>query len=157
MVIQCHRTKRHQTPIKDGGIVRGVGLFLILPLTALFALQRFGNEYPNLKGFTKSPTEHIMNEYEGTPEIREVRGKVVEASSGAAMPNALFELRTERPDDQVRRVNTKPDGGFYLNSVRDGTYVFKVTKDGFQSVFGKIKVSRKAPKSPLTIELRLGV
>jgi hypothetical protein len=132
-------------------------MLLILPVAILFAQQRFGNDYPKLKGFTKSPTEHIMNEYEGTPEIREVRGKVVEASSGTGIPDAIFELRSENPDDLVRGVNTKADGDFYLHSVRDGMYVFKATKNGFQSVFGKIKISSKAPKSNLKIELRLGV
>lgn len=124
----------------------------------LFPQQRFGDEDRSLKGFTKSPIEHIMNEYEGMPELRSVRGRVVEASSGVGLPDALFELRTEDPDDKVRGVSTNDKGNFRLRSIRDGVYVFKVTKRGFQSVFGKLKVSNKAASnSTLIIELRLGV
>jgi hypothetical protein len=137
--------------------VRLFGMLLIWPVAILGAQQRFGNDYPQLKGFTKSPVEHILNEYEGILEIREVRGSVVEASSGGAIPEAVFELRSENPDDHVREVKTKPDGSFYLHSVRDGIYVFKVTKYGFQSVFGKIRVSSKASKGNFKIELRMGV
>ena len=136
--------------------MRTISLLLALPVTIFFAQQRFGNENPRFKGFTKSPTEHIMNEYDGMAELREMRGQVVD-SSGAAIPNALFELRSKNPDDRIRGVKSKSDGSFQMHSVKDGVYVFKVTKDGFQSVFGTVRVNSKAPGNALKIELRTGV
>jgi len=125
---------------------------MFLLLMSFFSFQqRFGDEYRQLKGFTISPTEHMMIEYEGIPEVRSVRGRIVEASSGVGLPNAIFELRKEDPDDRVRGVSTKESGEFRLRSVREGIYVFKVTKDGFKSVFGKLKVSKKSPPSNMLI------
>ncbi|MBN2321096.1 MAG: hypothetical protein JXR49_18600 [Acidobacteria bacterium] len=95
--------------------MRLIGIFLVLPVAILFGQQRFGNDYPKLKGFTISPTEHIMNEYEGVAELREVRGQVID-SSGAAIPDALFEIRRDNPDGRIRGVKTKYDGSFHISS-----------------------------------------
>lgn len=134
------------------------GIILALVIVSLCAQQRFGDEYPRFKGFTKSETEHIMQEYEGTPEMRSVRGRIIEASSGVGIPEAIFEIRSENPDDRVRGTKTNSKGEFRLRSIREGVYVFKVTKNGFQSVFGKLKICSKAQSgNVLKIELRQGV
>ncbi len=132
---------------------------LLFILGALFAQQRFGNEFDGrFRGFTKSPTEHIMIEYEGCPEFRDVRGQVTEASSGIGIPNAIFELRSENPEERVKGVKTNSNGEFRMRSVDEGEYVFKVTMDGFQSVYGKLKVMKKAsPGNVLRIQLHQGV
>ncbi len=133
-------------------------VIVILIVGPIFAQQRFGDEYPRFKGFLKSETEHIMQEYEGTPEIRSVCGRIIEASSGVGIPEAIFEIRGENPDDQVRGTKTNSKGEFRVRSIGQGAYVFKVTKNGFQSVFGKLKISRKAQSgNVLEIELRPGV
>lgn len=125
---------------------------------SLFAQQRFGDENPRFKGFSKSETEHIMQEYEGTPDMRSVRGRIIEASSGVGIPEAIFEIRSENPADQVRGTKTNSRGEFRLRSIREGVYIFKVTKNGFQSVFGKLRISSKAQSgNVLKIELRQGV
>lgn len=139
-------------------IIGSGGVLLVLLTGVLLAQQRFGDEYRRFKGFTKSPNEHIMNEYEGTPELQEVRGQVIEASSGVGVPDAVFEIRSEDPDAKVSGTKTDSKGRFHLGSVRDGVYVFKVTRDGFQSVFGKLKVNRHAQsRNRLQIELKQGV
>jgi len=134
---------------------------LVLSLIALFVFsqQRFGDEFlGKFKGFTKSPTEHIMHEYNGIPELRSVCGQITEASSGVGLPGALFEIRKDDPNDAVRGTFTNKKGEFHLQSVRDGMYVFKVTKDGFQSVYGKLKVHSKSKSNEiLKIELEHGV
>lgn len=133
-------------------------VMVTLTIGSIFAQQRFGDEYPRFKGFLKSETEHIMQEYEGTPEIRSVCGRIIEASSGVGIPKAIFEIRSENPEEQVRGTKTNSKGEFRLRSMQEGVYIFKVTKNGFQSVFGKLKISRKAqPSNVLTIELRQGV
>lgn len=133
-------------------------VMLSLVMGSICAQQRFGDEYQQFKGFTKSETEHIMQEYEGIPEMRSVRGRIIEDSSGVGIPEAIFEIRSENPDDRVRGTKTNSKGEFRIRSVREGVYVFKVTKDGFQSVFGKLKIASKAqPGNVLKIELRQGV
>jgi hypothetical protein len=134
-------------------------LILVVAAGALIAQDRFGGEFGGrFKGFSKSPAEHIMNEFEGVPELRSVRGRITEAYSGVGLLDAIFELRSEDPDGKVRGVGAKPDGSFQMHSVPEGVYVFKVTRNGFQSVYGKLKVTKKAPSANiLRFELRLGV
>ena len=136
----------------------GAALLLAVAIGAVVAQDRFGDEHGGrLKGFTKSPTEHIMNEFDGLPEVRTVHGRIAD-SSGAGLPEAVFEIRIENPDAKVRGVVTKPDGRFEMRSVPEGIYVFKVTRNGFQSVFGRLKVTRKAPSANLlSFELQVGV
>jgi hypothetical protein len=137
-----------------------LGILLLASLLTVTGTdqQRFGSENPRFKGFLKSPTEHIMNEFEGVPELRVVVGRIIEASSGTGIPDAAFELRTENPDGRVRGARTDSKGRFRLRSVSEGLYVFKVTKAGFQSVFGKIRVTKRArPNNTLTVQLRQGV
>jgi hypothetical protein len=136
-----------------------IGVSLLFILGALFAQKRFGNELDGrFRGFTKSPTEHIMIEYEGCLEFRKVRGLVTEASSGVGIPNALFEIRSEDLEENVKGVKTNSNGEFRMRSVDEGVYVFKVTLDGFQSVYGRLKVNKNAPpRNIFRIQLRQGV
>jgi len=135
-----------------------LGAVLTVVPNSLPGQARFGDENRTFKGFTKSPTEHVMNEFEGVPELRSVRGRVMEASSGVGIPHAKFELRTENPDDVVRGVGTDRDGHFRMGSLPEGIYVFKVTRDGFQSVFGRLRVAKRAPpRNILKVELKHGV
>jgi hypothetical protein len=137
--------------------IQSTAFTLALLITPLFAQQRFGDEYRQLKGFTKSPTEHIMSEYEGVPEVRSVSGRIID-SSGAGIPDATFEIRKEDPEDQIRGVLTNDKGRFHLRSIHDGIYVFKATKNGFQSVIGKLKVNGKTlSRGGLEIWLPIGV
>ena len=128
--------------------------YIGLSLSQLRFTDEFGGRF---KGFTKSNTEHIMNEYEGVPELRSVRG-VVTDTTGIGLPDVLFELRKDDPNDVVRGTLTDTKGEFHLKSIPDGVYMFKVTKDCFQSVYGKLKVRSEASSSnTLKIKLNYGV
>jgi hypothetical protein len=132
-------------------------LLLVTTTVAGAAQDRFGDEHSGmLKGFTRSPTEHVMNEFDGMPELRSVRGRIT-VLDREPREGILFELRSEDPNSRVRGVLTKADGRFHIKSIKDGIYVFKATQDGFQSVYGKLKVTHKAlRKNMLLVNLRIG-
>jgi hypothetical protein len=110
-------------------------------------------------GFTKSPTEHIINELEQPFEVRSLRGLVTrkEGDQGP-LRDALVEIKGPGDHDQVRRARTNENGEFRIAHIASGTYKFKVTLDGFQSVVGTIIVSKEAPKAAqIRIALPIGV
>src|SRR5215469_5219033 len=70
-----------------------VATALAMTLAALCpAQERFETGW--LKGFTKSPTEHIINEPEKPFTVRAVRGVVLDPS-GAEMDGVVVEIRDE--------------------------------------------------------------
>ncbi len=76
--------------------------------------------------------------------------------SGAVMEDVLVEIR----DDAGRVTGTKTNrrGAFKLSGVPKGTYRFKVTMNGFQSVVGDVVVSKKANRADqMMIEMKVGV
>src|SRR5947209_4276974 len=112
---------------------------LVVTLTALFAGQeRF--ETGSLKGFTKSPTEHIIDEPSKPFTLRAVRGIVLDPS-GAEMDGVVVEVRDAA--GTIRGTKTNRKGAFKLGGVPKGTYKFKLTMSGFQSVVGDIVVSKE--------------
>jgi hypothetical protein len=117
------------------------------------AQERFETGW--LKGFTKSPTEHIIDEPDKPFTLRAVRG-VVRDPSGAEMNGVVVEIRDQA--GRIRGTETKGKGTFKLSGVPKGTYKFKVTMNGFQSVVGDIVISKKATKSDqMKIVMKLGV
>jgi hypothetical protein len=127
---------------------------LIVTLTALCPSQeRFETGW--LKGFTKSPTEHIIDDPSKPFTLRGVRGIVLDPS-GAEMDGVVVEIRDEA--GRIRGTKTNRKGAFKLGGVPKGTYKFKLTMNGFQSVVGDIVVSKKANKSDaLKIVMKHGV
>lgn len=78
--------------------------------------------------------------------------------AGSALPGAIIEIRTENPDGKVRGVTAGEEGRFRMRGVVQGGYIFKITKDGFQSVFGHISVSRTAKaQTEMRIAFKQGV
>jgi hypothetical protein len=117
------------------------------------AQERFESGW--LKGFTKSPTEHIINEMDGPFRVLVVRGVVLDPS-GAEMDGVVVEIQDAT--GQIRGTKTGPKGTFKLGGVPNGTYRFKVTMNGFQSVVGQIVVSKKANKDEkVKIVMKVGV
>jgi len=117
------------------------------------AQERFETGW--LKGFTKSPTEHIIDEPDKPFTARTVRGVVLDPS-GAEMDGVVVEIRDEA--GRIRGTKTNRKGTFKLGGVPKGTYKFKVTMNGFQSVVGNIVVSKKANKTDqVKIVMKLGV
>ena len=127
---------------------------LVVTLAGLCpAQERFDRGW--LKGFTKSPTEHIIDEPEKPFTVRAVRGVVLDPS-GAEMDGVVIEIRDEA--GQIRGTKTNRKGSFKLGGVPKGTYKFKVTMNGFQSVVGDVVVSKKANKADqMKIAMKAGV
>ena len=76
--------------------------------------------------------------------------------SGAEMDRVVVEIRDET--GRIRGTRTNRKGTFKLSGVPKGTYKFKVTMNGFQSVVGNIVVSKKANESDqMKIVMKLGV
>jgi hypothetical protein len=127
---------------------------LAITLAALCpAQERFETGW--LKGFTKSPTEHIIDEPDKPLTVRDVRGVVLDPS-GAEMEGVVVEIRDET--GRIRGTKTNGKGTFKLPGVPKGTYKFKVTMNGFQSVVGDIIISNKANKTdPMKIVMKVGV
>src|SRR5215472_10162087 len=93
------------------------------------AQERFETGW--LKGFTKSPTEHIIDQPDKPFTVRAVSGVILDPS-GAEMDGAVVEIRDET--GRVRGTKTNGKGRFKLGRIPSGTYKFKVTMNGFQSV-----------------------
>jgi len=112
------------------------------------AQERFETGW--LKGFTISPTEHIIDELDKPFTVRAVRGVVLDPS-GAEMDGVVVEIQDHA--GRIRGAKT-----FKLDGVPEGTYKFKMTMNGFQSVVGDIVVSKKANKpDQMKIVMKLGV
>ncbi len=117
------------------------------------AQERF--ETGRLKGFAKSLTEHIIDEPDKPFTVRAVRGIVLD-QSGAEMEGVVVEIRDET--GHVRGSKTDHKGTFKLDGVSKGTYKFKVTMNGFQSVVGDVVVTKKSNKADkMKIVMKVGV
>lgn len=109
--------------------------------------------------FTKSSTEHIIDKVEHPYVVRSVRG-IISRKQGdeGPLPNVLFEIQGPGTERKIRRANTDEYGRFKIGQVPVGTYKFKVTLNGFQSVMGSVTVSKKAGKTAeIKIALLVGV
>jgi len=116
-------------------------------------------ESGELKGFTRSPTEHIINRLDDAFTVREVKGAAF-ISDGFKSPavGVLLELRGPEGSESIVSTATKGDGKFSLRHINPGKYLFKATKPGFQSVIGTIIVSPHAKAAQvITIEMKVGV
>lgn len=117
------------------------------------AQERFDTGW--LKGFTKSPTEHIIDESEGPFTVPSVRGVALDPS-GAGMAGAVVEIRDET--GRIRGTNTNRNGTFRFGGVPRGRYKFKVTMNGFQSVVGDVVVTKKSRNAEqMKITMKVGV
>ena len=131
---------------------------ILLAATLASAQERFGAENQRLRGFTKSPTEHIMNEHPGVISVRVLQGRITEEASKTGVPGVLVEVRKADPQAKVQGATSDESGRFRLRKLSEGEYVFKVTRDGFQSIFGRLRVSKHAPSDArFDIELKQGV
>ena len=118
------------------------------------AQERFETGW--LKGFSKSPTEHIIDEPDKPFTVRAVTGVVLD-SSGAEMEGVVVEIRDET--GRIRGTRTNRKGTFKLDGVSKGTYKFKMTMNGFRgSVVGDVVVSIKANRADqMKIVMNVGV
>jgi len=122
---------------------------------ARFGDTEFGGRFA---GFAMSPTEHIIVETKDPLVVREVQG--VLRSAGGEWPENIeivFEIRAQTPRATVRTVLTDPKGRFHLSNVPVGTYMFKATANGWQSVVGTIIVSKGAKANQIDLLMPVGV
>jgi len=134
--------------------------FALLCLPLLIPSFGFAQDHiqtGELKGFTRSPEEHIINRIDTPFAVREVKGTAL-LGDGEPAAGMLLELRGPNDAMSILSTKTKPTGEFHLKHVRPGNYLFKATLPGFQSVVGTIIVSPKATGSQvITIQMKPGV
>jgi hypothetical protein len=107
------------------------------------------------KGFTRSPSEHLLDEIRTVVKVRSVRGSI-KNPAGEPLLEVIIEIRDSA--GKVSGVQTNERGEFRMSHVAIGTYDFKFTKNGFQSIVGKIEVSKSAPrKDRIVFEMKPGV
>lgn len=106
-----------------------------------------------LDGFTKSPSEHVIEVIEEPFIVRQVEGVVADPLE-FPLPDTLFEIRGPGKAKTIRGARTDDNGLFAIRRVRSGTYRFKATRAAFNSVIGTLIVSKKADKSN-TIKIKM--
>jgi hypothetical protein len=115
--------------------------------------QRFQEGF--YKGFIKEEPELNVIEYSRPFMISIVQGVVSLPVTNDPLEEAFFEIRNNK--GQVLTAKTDAFGKFKITNVPEGSYDFKVTKNGFMSVIGKIKISKKySRKKTIHIQLDLG-
>ena len=114
-----------------------------------------------MKGFTKSPTEHIVITLEVPITVYAVQGTVLldnHDDQEEPIGDVIFELRGPGTSECIRATRSKENGRFKITRVPFGSYIFKATKDGYQSVVGTLILSKEADRrNRVTIKLPVGV
>ena len=88
--------------------------------------------------------------------IREAKGVVLLPGSEEPIPNVLVEFRDA--DGKIKSTKTDSRGQFEFRRLREGTYMFKTTLSGFQSVIGTVVLHKSNKKSgAVRIEMPVGV
>lgn len=97
--------------------------------------------------FTTSPTEHVIIQLDKPFFVQSVRGRICrEQGDRGPLPDVLFEIEGPGSDKTIQRAITDENGRFRIGRVTWGTYKFKTTLNGFQSIMGTITVSKNAAK-----------
>lgn len=124
---------------------------MLSPSHVLLSQERFDTG-PH-KGFLKSPTEQIIVEIQQPYRVKSVHG-IIRDATGHPLPETDFEIR----DSYGRVQGSKTDrfGRFKISNISSGDYIFKATRNGFQSVVGKITVSKKFDTDP-SIQLAMPI
>jgi hypothetical protein len=132
-------------------------LLLVLGLTIpVLAQERYTSG--EFKGFTKSPTEHVIVRLEQSINVHSVRGIIKSAGESNPLTDALLEIRGPNNSNQIRSATTDAAGQFKIPKVPEGTYTLKATKSGFQSVIGTLIVSKNADRhATIKIEMPIGI
>lgn len=136
--------------------LRTVLTLLLAGLFAAPAQERF--TAGELKGFTKSPTEHLIERLEKGVILRRVEGSVGSKEQDKPLEGVLIEIRGPGEAEKFRSTVSDRLGRFRFSQVPDGDYTIKATLNGFRSVVGTISVRGSIKDSkPLRVEMLLGV
>jgi hypothetical protein len=112
-----------------------------------------------LAGFSKSPTEHIINQIDEPFVVRSVAGVICfERSDNTCDPLRGVLLEIRGPDDSptIRHTSSDDQGNFRIRHVPVGAYKFKTTLNGFKSTVGTIVVSKKGKRDKIRLEVLIG-
>jgi hypothetical protein len=107
-----------------------------------------------LQGFTKSNIEHMIVEIGPPFKVRDVHGSILVSANNQPLAGSLFEIRDQ--SGTIRSATADKAGHFQIRGVPDGTFDFKTTKDGFQSVIGKL-VAAKSTRRKALIEISMPI
>jgi hypothetical protein len=128
------------------------GTFLLL---AGLGIGQDGIESGKYKGFLKYSAFAIV-ELQDPFTVREARGVVLLPNSNDPLPNVLVEFRDA--GGRIKATKTDSRGQFKFRNLPEGTYMFKTTLDGFQSVVGTVVLQKSVKKSlAIRIAMPLGV
>jgi hypothetical protein len=100
-----------------------------------------------LKGFIKSPTEHIIERLEKVPTLQNVEGFVGSKELDQPLEGVVIEIRGPGEAETVRAAKSNQQGRFRFGRVPDGAYTIKLTLNGFRSVVGTVAVQRSVKTS----------
>jgi hypothetical protein len=131
----------------------------LLLVWTVFAVVPQAIPQSQIGDFTRSPYEHIINEIDQPFVVRSVVGFIT-MLRGDERPisGVLFEIQGPGTARKIRRCKTDERGKFKIGHVPEGTYRFKATLSGSQSVMGNIIVSKKAGKNKeIKIAMPVGV
>jgi len=113
---------------------------------------------PDISDFTKSPTEHIINQVDEPFHVKSVTGTITFQASDQGVPKVLFEIEGPGLERTIRHSLSDGHGHFKISHVPQGTYIFKATLNAYESVVGTIVVSRQAAEAAkITIQMHVGV
>jgi len=128
-------------------------IFLYVSLAQTLTAQERFDSGP-YKGFVREKPELSTTALPRPFNVASVKGRIV-YSGGEKLSGAFFEIRDKF--GHVRSAITDENGAFALANVPPGAYDFKVTKNEFQSVIGKVIVSRRFSKTKaIHISIQLG-
>ena len=74
-----------------------------------------------------------------------VSGVVEDGSTEESMPGATVALLTPKDSARAAAVTTDVDGKFKLPSVKDGTYIMRVSFVGYRTVYKNLTLTKKTP------------
>jgi hypothetical protein len=100
--------------------------FLVLTLAVTSSLSQ---EKSVIGDFTKSPTEHIIQQIEKPFEVKSIFGTIVESGGfHERMAAVLFEIQGPGSDRKIRSTRTDTKGRFKIGRTPEGVYRFKATE-----------------------------
>jgi carboxypeptidase family protein len=142
---------------EKGVIWRGLILLAVIPIafSGLMGQERIASG--PYKGFLQERPALKTVEIAEAFTVSALEGAVLFGANGESLAGAAFEIRDRQ--GHVRTAITNNKGQFQIRDVRRGQYDFKITKDQFQSVVGKvIVVSRYSfrKRRPIRVVLQLG-
>jgi len=114
------------------------------PTTVLHDADGFIIEYP----------QSILIVVHDPYRVRELAGRVTVAYQPVADANVEVLAVGGGP---ILRTKTDAEGKFRITHASKGEYRFKVTKNGFRALAGKVIVDRNAPPGPLSFFLEVGI